>query len=343
MLRVFAAVFAVLVMLASPSAHAAGHVSADLKAAIAAWLTDDEAALTTMARLAQGGDTEAQMLLGGIVRATPAAGESSYIKSLPADQRANLLQSPQGPWTETLAANGDGIARMLLEAESPEANIETAHTLMAAGETEAATRLAWRLVANGGLSTIINMPPDEPLFGELHFASWMREWFAAAPQDQSQWFQSSPPKGRLQGLEITSIVGPMMAPHLAPGQELSRIVRAVHGDFGPLAGNEEPGLNYFTRMLSDLGDSDPNLITLNRVCTGFCGALRGECSMAVIALLGGYDPLTELDTPYEALISQADYAISDRAANTLIRIVRSGRYNDVLLDRLSVDWCMPKP
>jgi hypothetical protein len=232
---------------------------------------------------------------------------------------------------------------MLLLAEAPDADIEIAHTLMAAGETEAATRLAWRLVKNGGLSMIINMPPDEPLFVELHFANWMREWFAAAPQNQAEWLQTSPPKGRLQGLEITSIVGPMMAPHLAPGQELSRIVRGIRGDFGPLAGNEKPGLNYFTTMLSRLGQSDPNLTTLNRVCTGFCGALRGECSIAVIALLGGHDPLTELDTPYEALIPQADYAISDRASNTLIRMVRSGRYNDVLLDRLSVDWCMPKP
>lgn len=343
MFRVFAAVFAALVMLTSPQAHAAGHVSAELKAAVAAWLADDDDALTTISRLARRGDAEAQMLLGGIVRGTPANGLSASIKALPQDRRAALMGGPQGPWMESLAADGDGIARMLLMAETPEADIEIAHTLMAAGETEAATRLAWRLVKNGGLSTIINMPPDEPLFGELHFANWMREWFAAAPQAQSEWFKTSPPKGRLQGLEITSIVGPMMAPHLAPGEDLSRIVRGIRGDFAPLAGSEKPGLNYFTTMLSRLGLSDPNLITLNRVCTGFCGALRGECSMAVIALLGGYDPLTELDTPYEALISQADYAISDRASNTLVRMVRSGKYNDVLLDRLSVDWCMPKP
>ena len=343
MLRVFAAVFAALVMLAWSPAHAAGHVSAELKAAIAAWLADDDAALTTIARLANRGDAEAQMLLGGIDRSIPQDGLSAALKAMPKEDRAALMGSPEGPWVETLAAGGDGIARMLLAAETPEADIEIAHTLMAAGETEAATRLAWRLVKNGGLSTIINMPPDEPLFGQLHFANWMREWFAAAPQKQSEWFQTSPPKGRLQGLEITSIVGPMMAPHLAPGEELSRIVRGVRGDFGPLAGSDKPGLNYFTRMLAQLGQSDPNLITLNRVCTGFCGALRGECSMAVIALLGGYEPLTELDTPYEALIPQQDYALSDRAARTLVRIVRSGRYNDVLLDRLSVDWCMPKP
>ena len=343
MLRVFAAVFAALVLGFAPTAFAAGHVSAELKAAIDAWLADDDAALHQIARLAREGDAEARMLLGGIQRSIPAAGESADLKTLsPADRRA-LLEAPDGSWTSALAADGDGLARMLLEVESPQANIETAHTLMAAGETEAATRLAWQLVKSGGLSDILNMPPDEPLFAELHFANWMRAWFAAAPEEQTRWFATSPAKGRLQGLEVVSIVGPMMAPHLAPGTSLNRIVRAVTGDFGPLAGNDDPGLDYFTTMLSDLGQTDPNLVTLNRVCTGFCGALRGECSMAVIALLGGYDPLTELDTPYESLIPQRDYALSDRAARTLIRIVRSGRYNDVLLDRLSVDWCMPKP
>lgn len=343
MLRVIAAAFAALFLTLSHQAHAAGHISPELKAAVAAWLADDDAALATLARLARDGDVEAQMLLGGIQRSTPDSGVSAFVKSLPEDQRKALLESPDGSWTETLAANGDGIARMFLEAESPDATIETAHTLMAAGETEAATRLAWRLVKAGGLSDIINMPPDEPLFTELHFANWMRAWFAAAPVEQAEWFRTSPAKGRLQGLEVTSIVGPMMAPHLAPNANMNRIVRGIRGDFGPLAGNEEPGLNYFTTMLSRLGQTDPNLTTLNRVCTGFCGALRGECSMAVIALMGGLDPLTELDTPYEALIPQAEYALSDRAARTLIRMVRSGRYNDVLLDRLSVDWCMPKP
>ena len=343
MLRVFAAAFAALILAFSFQAQAAGHISAELKAAITAWLADDDAALSTIARLARNGDVEAQMLLGGIQRSTPATGQSAFLRSLPDDRRKALMESPGGPWTETLAANGDGVARMMLEAESADATIETAHTLMAAGETEAATRLAWRMVEEGGLSDIINMPPDEPLFAELHFANWMREWFAAAPTEQAEWFRTSPAKGRLQGLEVTSIVGPMMAPHLAPNASMNRIVRGIRGDFGPLAGNEEPGLNYFTTMLARLGQTDPNLTTLNRVCTGFCGALRGECSMAVIALMGGLDPLTKLDTPYEALIPQADYALSDRAARTLIRMVRSGRYNDVLLDRLSVDWCMPKP
>ncbi len=343
MLRVFAAVFAALILTVSSQAHAAGHVSAELKAAIAAWLADEDASIAAIARLAKNGDPEAQMLLGSIERSTPKTGQSAFVRSLRKEERASLMQGPNGPWVETLAANGDGLARMILEAEGPDANIETAHTLMAAGETEAATRLAWRLVKGGGLSDIINMPPDEPLFSELHFANWMRAWFAAAPTEQAEWFKTSPPKGRLQGLEVTAIVGPMMAPHLAPNQNMSRIVRGVRGDFAPLAGSEKPGLNYFTTMLSELGETDPNLVTLNRVCTGFCGALRGECSMAVIALLGGFDKLTELDTPYENLIPQADYVISDRAAKTLIRMVRSGKYNDVLLDRLSVDWCMPKP
>jgi hypothetical protein len=97
MLRVFAAVFAALVLLTSPHARAAGHVSAELKTAISAWLADDDAALTTIARLAKRGNAEAQMLLGGIEWIIPASGLSADMKAMPQDRRA-LDRKPRRRW-----------------------------------------------------------------------------------------------------------------------------------------------------------------------------------------------------------------------------------------------------
>ena len=45
--------------------------------------------------------------------------------------------------------------------------------------------------------------------------------------------------------------------------------------------------------------------------------------MSTVALIGGYDRLMSQDTPFEAVIPQADYLESPRAVNTLLRRLRS--------------------
>ena len=125
---------------------AAAQTSPQLEAAIEAWLADDDAAsLPVMAELANGGDKAAQMLISQIDRETPSGGETPFVLALDRKARIKMFRAPGGlsgtTWVKKLAEQGDPLAAALLKSKLPDAGMDTAHELHAAGEVEAAKRL----------------------------------------------------------------------------------------------------------------------------------------------------------------------------------------------------------
>lgn len=316
--------------LSAAGVRADGGNSPRLAEAIALWLADDDAgALPAMSELAGAGDAAAQMLLSQIERETPPGGETAYVLGLDRATRKALFRAPGGlsgtPWVRKQAVEGDALAAALVASKLPDATMETAHALHAAGEREQAKRLAWEIVDRGRFDAVLGMAEDAPLFADLDYVRWMRGWFAggALSTEQRKWIVVSEPEGRAPGLMLASMIAPVLSPQLAPQGPVANVVRAFRGDATEIVEEGPGGVDYIAKMYRRLALREPDLRVAGRLCETICPERPGVCMAATVALLGGYDRLMSQDTPYEGAIPQADYLESPRAVNTLLRRLRA--------------------
>lgn len=327
-IRTLAALFFVGAL--TGAAGAETQISPRLAEAVALWLADDDAgALPLLSELATDGDAAAQMLLSQIERETPPGGETDFVLSLDRAGRKALFRAPGGlsgaPWVGKRAEAGDPVAAALIASKLPSATIETAHALYAAGEREQAKRLTWEIVDRGRFDAVLAMAEDAPLFAALDYVVWMRGWFAggALSTEQRKWISVSEPEGRAAGLMLASMIAPVLSPQLAPQRPVANVVRALRGDATEIAGEGPEAVKYMAKMYRRLALRDPDLRVARRLCEDLCPDQPGVCMMSTVALIGGYDRLMNQDTPFEAVIPQADYLESPRAVNTLLRRLRS--------------------
>lgn len=179
---------AVLCLCAMPFASVAQTVDAERARAISTWLAEDElAGLRDMARLAQEGDAASRLLLGLIDK--NAALQGPDIVALSRDQRIALLRAPGGlsgrNWVQAAAAQGTPGAQAWQALWAVQADLTTAQTFAALGETRAAAETLLTLAkrSEGGFdssvledtwfpSTLLFLSPDRTLSaehaGQLH-------------------------------------------------------------------------------------------------------------------------------------------------------------------------------
>ncbi|MEM7546360.1 MAG: hypothetical protein AAF367_12550 [Pseudomonadota bacterium] len=310
-------------------ASAESHITPEMGAAIEAWLADDDAtALPALGAMAAAGDRSVQLLLSQIERHTPAGGETSWVSALDDDARMSLFRTPgdpaADPWVMQLAAKGDPLAQALKASRQPDATIETAQALFAAGEVEQAKRLTWNILAGGRFDAILNLPPEEPLNEALDYVKWMQGWFlgGALSPEQRKWVLVSPKEGRMLGMVLVNMLAPVMNPALAPREPVARVTRALQGSAQDLVEEGPQGIGFVAKLLERQARTDPDLKALGNMCTRLCADEVGTCLLGSVLLLGGYERVMEQDSPYEGLIPQADYVASLRAQNTAERRLR---------------------
>ncbi len=317
-----------LLLFAAPAA-AQGTSDPRLQAAITAWLADDDASsLPVFAEMAAAGDRTAQLLISQIERETPAGGETEWVLALDRNARKDLFRAPGGlsgtPWVKQLARDGDPLALALEASKLPDATIETSKALYAEGEFEQARRLTWEILARGRFDAILSLPPEEPLFTALPYVPWMQGWFigGAVSGEQRKWIKVAPSEGRMTGIILVSMLAPLLDRKLAPREPVLRVTRALQGAARDLIEEGPEAVDYAANLMARQARSDTDLGALNGMCTRLCPDEVGACILGSVALLGGYERVMIQDTPYEALISQADYVASPRAQNTAERRLR---------------------
>lgn len=77
-------------------------------------------------------------------------------------------------------------------------------------------------------------------------------------------------------------------------------------------------------------ETDPVLAPVSGFCEQICGDQMGFCVLEVITMVGGYDRLTFLDTPYETVVSEERFASSELGIGSLTRwmvLVQGGALN----------------
>ncbi|RED18752.1 hypothetical protein [Pontivivens insulae] len=315
-----------------------------LQDGIDAWLADDDAtALPILSDLANAGDVDAQMLLGQIEAVAPPGAGSEFLANLNRRERIALLRSEGGlsgtSWTRVQERDGNPLAAALMEARLPDATLETASFLVQEGEVQAGTALAWQVFDRGRWNEIFALTPDDPLLGELDFVSWSRSYFGAPPgPDAWAWLTDTPATGRTGGMMMVSLVAPVLAPHLRPSEQLRDYIQAMRGTPEFLVDNGDivDAAAVMERQLP----LDSNLATVNAYCSSTCPDQVGLCGMAVIAATGGADRIKLHDTPYEALISQEQFAQSPRAVGELRRWMASLQSSAEMQGRVVLSQCV---
>ncbi|MEL6583231.1 MAG: hypothetical protein AAFQ36_05320 [Pseudomonadota bacterium] len=291
--------------------------------AVKAWLADDdETALPLLAALANLGDRDAQFVLGQIERVTPPGADSAFVRGLDRRARISLLRAPKGlsgtSWTVMRQRDGDELAAALMISRLPDAGIDTAQFLYGQGEREAGERLAFEIFDRGNFGEILNLAPDDPLIEGLDFVAWMRTYFGNPPGPNAwTWLDETPAPGRSSGLMMVNFVAPVLAPHLKPGPDLRNFILAMRGTPDQLFENGQ--LASAASVLKEQMEVDPVLASVNAFCDQKCPATKGFCALEIITRVGGYDRLTFLDTPFEGVISQAEFQTSPRAVGSLTR------------------------
>lgn len=323
-MRVFGILFVAFSLLSAAPGFAQTTASPQLQAAIEAWLADDDArALPALSALAASGDAQAAVMLGRIERMTPPAAESEWLAGLDASARASIFAPTGTPFLETLAEGGDALAQMLIEADTPEASVETAHTLHAFGEIERARFLAWTMLEAGKLGEVVTMPQEEPLYRDLDWLWWMRGWMAGGSKSAQpgSWVLVSEAKGRAAGLIFANWAAQFIAANTPLTDELKRVAGALDGKPGALVGAGPEEVAYAEKLIASLARRDPAMRPLAAVCNTACGEEVGGCMMEGLRVLGGYGALMPLDTPYEPLISQSAFTTSEKAAANVRRMI----------------------
>lgn len=274
----------VLLGLASVPATAdiAGQRASGYVAAVESWLDDDEeAALPELARLADQGNTAAQMTLALIDKTSALQGP--WLSRLPRGDRVTLLRAPGGisgrSWMHA-AAGSEPLAAMWLQLWSVEAPLTLALEFAAAGETRAAQETLVALAARERRS--FATLADAPKYPEtMRYLIW-REWERTSEQAERMARETAAlPPGHPQRDEV----GPAPAPEALSAWLLSA----------------------------------PEADAIAAFCTDRCAATAPACALGVFEALGGYRTLLVFGTPAQALVPSELFHRSPRGQAALLR------------------------
>lgn len=261
-----------------PGAEAPG-----FRAAVSAWLADDEAAaLPALAALAAGGNAAAQMLLALIDKAPEHQGP--WLAARTRDERIALMRAAGGlsgrSWMRTAAAAGVPLAGLWVELWSVEARTDIVLRFARAGEARAAREAGVVLAKRErrGFAAIAADPAFPP---ELQPFAWA-EWTAG-------------PAGAERAAAAFAALDPG-DPH-----------RALWG--------APPEAAALEAWLLAAEAARPVAAFCHELCPGSTAA----CARAAYGALGNPLALDTLGSPSETLIPAAEFAASPRGRAALAR------------------------
>lgn len=256
------------------------------RAAVAAWLADDEAAaLPTLAALATAGNAAAQMLLALIDKAPELQGP--WLAALPREKRISVLRASGGrsgrSWMRVAAADGVALAGLWVELWSVAAAPDIVLRFARAGEARAAREAGIVLAKRErrGFAALAEDPAFPPELGPFAWAEW-----AAAP---------------------------------AGAERAAEAFAALdHGDPHRALWGAPPAAAPLQAWLLAAAPALP----VAAFCHALCPGEPGACARAAFGALGNPLSLDTLGSPSETLIEAADFAASPRGRAALMRRIQ---------------------
>jgi hypothetical protein len=287
-----------------------------LRAAIDAWLQDDDAqSLPAIAELARGGNLAARLLIARIEATDLAPG--SYVAGLSRKQRVDLFRSSgsglfRPTWLKTESSAGSELAAALQQATSLSVDLDAIRALYRLGESEAAYDLIREAAANGSQQQkdelVAFLPEDADLLPYVHAL-------------QNPVAGLTPGYAALKKMMIET--GDAAGEDVFPGTEADSRAAATFVEFGYQSGLQASDFdrnNGYYDAIADWIQKAPLTTPVANLCRRYCG--EGEvrsCGVIGFGLVGGYYKVIRFDTPLQNLVSQSDYYSSERALGMVLR------------------------
>lgn len=284
-----------------------GAAQATFDQAVETWLEgNDRDSLPVLADLAREGHRNARLLLARIE--TTDRGPSPFRLSLSAAERRALFRDMSDrsrfgrSWLSVQAAARDRLAALFLLSRKPFAEVPTLFSLWEAGERQA-TDYPTRIIALYGTDEVRReLAESDMLLPEL------RPYLA---------YLSGTPEPRGDGLAALRYMTGLGADRInADDPETLGMAGflALGFGFGDMSAD-----NRWRKPVEDWLLSDEATRPIADLCRDACPGEVGACSVALMALSGGYYEIIRLDSPYEAVIPQEQFLQSPRARIMTLR------------------------
>ncbi len=293
----FAWLLASALMLCAPIA-----VAAAFDDALDDWLADnDYRALPALAKLARGGDTNAQLLLG-VIATRP---HSPFVANLHRTERRDILRAPGGlsgkSWLHVASDLGNARARALIGVQAPPFQASAIAALVQLGEDGAAANAMLRA------ATYRRTDPNAAIFdlelsADMAYASTVLKLSASFQQRRLGWRQGDDPLALVEVLAA----GAFNAQRPASGWSRDLSLRLFPGDY---RGTDAVAAGEF--LLSIAPVSRP-ANRLRAFCTAACPKEVAKCAGDTVALLHGYDQIWRFGPPINALLTEDRFLASPR-------------------------------
>ena len=253
-------------------------------------------------------------------------GPSPYRLSLSPQERRELFRDTSGPsrfgrsWLAVEAAEGNRLAEMFLRSRKPFARLQTHFSLWHAGEKQA-TDYPTRIVALYGTRAVKEgLRDSDMLLPEL------RPYLA---------YLSDTPEPRGDGLAaLRYMAGASAGTVDASDPETLGMAGflALGFGFGDMSAENRWRETVEHWLLHDI-----TARPIADLCRAECAEEAGACSVALMALSGGYYEIVRLDSPYEAVIPQERFLNAPRARLMTLRRAALAR------DEPNQNWLADRP
>lgn len=306
---------AAIMMIAAPAQSTAieGADDPQLKTAVGHWLADEDArSLPALARLANGGNRAARLLLGRI-EATE-RGASDFVWSLSHQDRMAIFR-PAGArssftpgWLRAQAQTGDELAAALDASLSLGINLSLLRKLKGFGEEQATEHLVRKIGVDGTKRE------------RLEALELIGQDGENAPFIKG--FLEDTLKSTTGRFALARMTGKVELP-LDPETRWA----AIYVDIGFQMGTQMvsfPATNRYYDRVAKWVMSAPEAQPLRTICDNRCEpAGKAACAVTAFGLVGGYYEVIRYDSPVESIIPQATFLGSPRATNMALRQMAS--------------------
>jgi hypothetical protein len=276
--------------------------------AVSAWLKgDDEKSLTTLAKLARDGHSDARLLLAQIEIAD--RGPSRYRQGLSRRETKDLFRKTSfgepfaQSWLSIEAMDGNRLAQLLLQARDTRVRPELITELHVLGEHQATGRPIRILALYGTDQQRMDLLNSDDLLPELTpFLTYLND----------------DPRPQADGLAALAYILDQDGASLDPADPDTRAMAgllALGFGFGSL----DPDNRWYQDVSDWVLSSDVTKPLVGACGTGCTEQETRACAMTLLALTGGYYEATRLDTPVESFIPQGRFLASPRARIMALR------------------------
>ena len=328
-MKIKAIVAGIVLLLSSNNVFAQ---SAAFTAAANGWLHGDEVSnLELLSKLAHGGDTSAQLLLGQIDRDTVPGGFSDYLADLDHGAREDLLRSDVSEGSKNWLLNlsdpafaplGEAIFNYRISRDPMRDAVE----MQKHGENAGAEYIVWDTFIGGRFDRVNAMPAENYGLSGAGFLTWVTAYMSGENKalTANRLLKDNSPD-KVAGLLAVKRLERVLGLGRNFSKEINQFITIVNGQGYNLP--DDANLVDLYADIARVAEIDGPLSIVVRACDKCTTeSVDYECVIQSLEIVGGYKTLMNIRTPVENVIPADAFLASDRPVEIFDNLLKSRAY-----------------